>query len=1007
MAKIIEAATLDDALHALSVLAEKNEARGEKTLVFCEDKLTLLAERAVLAKRKGTFFTEVSTFARFLSGKRVISKEGSVMLLSALLEEHQGALCCFSVGSARAVYETLAQLAASRIDGETLKECASATEGALKGKLLDLAFLYDKYREKLDRLGLLDESGYLSLLPEKLSSPALFETHVVFFGFPSFTKQAREGIEAARDCAKSLTGIFLAGREEFYTNEGASVFSMICKETGEPERERYSGFENADAWHLAKGLFSPERLSSAPVPTDKIRRFTAADEEEELSVVASLIKMYVAKGMRYRDLVVLTAGEKSLSVLEKVFGAYKIPYFTEKKRPFSGHPFSKFVLSALAAVSGGPLPDDADALASNYYFGEGGAEYRNYLYKFGGYRGAVKQKIKDTDTAAGFDRENLLACRERMLEILSLFPKKGTGETYARAVLGLFELVGGEEKTQKLQEFFTGAEREFLKISPLESILSEIVSVAGERTFTVREFAKTLENGMKALEISMIPPSSDAVFAGDLTDAKFARARVVFATGLTDEIPRTCPDTAVLTDGEMERLKPLKAEIEPSIRQVNARARESLTLNLCAFCDNLYLSYPLKKDGKETARGEVLESAEQLFKMPPMPELFPYDCCEEQPAALQLLSLKNYYASGLLHEREKFNALYALFEDKYGKEETERLTGFHDQKEQVPWAAEKGVSPTLLEKYFECPYAGFVGRALALKEREERTVLDTDTGSFIHAVLEACAKSFDAISSEEELLSLARSTGEALLKSPRYFSLLDTDAGRYTAERFLSEAEEVTKAAFRTVSQSEFRVQRTEGKIALPELFLGGKADRIDRSDEYVRVIDYKTGDYDDTAAAYYTGRKLQLELYLRAASKGGKAAGAFYFPAKNEIGSGAERWRMGGFFSAEDEVLRRMDKNLRENEKSLFFEGTRNGKYTDKGMRQEDFETFLDYSVLVVQRAEREISSGNIAPTPYDGACLYCKYKSLCGFTGTERKEENVRCAQIVSIVRRERGDE
>lgn len=1007
MAQIIGSPTLDGALSALSKVVSDHEARGEKTLVFCEDKLTLLAERAVLMQRKGTLLCEVTTFARFLSGERVLSKEGSVMAISALIEEHQDSLKYFFPNSARAVYETLAQLFSSRIDSEMLKSCARDSEGALCGKLCDLAFLYEKYTQKLERLGLLDESGYLSLLPEKLASSSLFTTHVVFFGFPSFTKQAREGIRLARENALSLTGIFLAGEAALYTNEGARIFSKICQETGEPFKKIF-GDPNMteEGAHLAKGLFSPERLMLPPMRTEKIRRFTAKDEEEELFVVAALIKMHVAKGMRYRDFVVLTSGQRSLFVLEKVFRAYKIPFFAEKKRSFSGHPFSKFVLSALKAASGGPLPDDADELAANYYFGDG-AEYRNYLLKFGGFRGAVKQQIKDQETAAGFDGEKLSSCRKLMLKILSLFPPKGTGKEYAGAVRALFELSNALQKTQELQEFFTGAEKDFLDLSPLGPILDEIELIAGERVFSAREFAKTLENGMKAHEISMIPSSLDVVFAGDLTDAKFARARVVFATGLTDEIPRTCPDTAVITDSEMERLRPLKMEIEPSVSQVNARARESLALNLCAFSDALYLSYPLKKEGEETARGEILQYAEALFKMPPMPDLFPYDCCEEEPAALKLLSLKNGFEAGRERETKHFSALYALFEERLGQSEAERLV-FGREKERVPCAKDKSFSPTLLEKYFECPYAGFVRRALSLKEREERTVLDTDTGSFIHAVLEECAKNFNDFSSEEALRAFAKERAEALLKSPRYFSLLDTDAGRYTAKRLLLEAEEVAAAAFRTVAQSDFRVLGAESQVALSSLFVGGKADRIDRSGEYVRVVDYKTGSSDDSAAAYYTGRKLQLELYLRAAKGGGKAAGAFYFPARCEFSSeGAERWRMSGFFSAEDEVLRLMDKNLKENEKSFLFEGVRNGKFTDKGMKQEDFETFLDYSVLLVQKARGEIEEGNIAPSPYEKACLYCKLKGLCGFTGDERKEEDVKCAEIVSIVRRERGDE
>lgn len=48
-----------------------------------------------------------------------------------------------------------------------------------------------------------------------------------------------------------------------------------------------------------------------------------------------------------------------------------------------------------------------------------------------------------------------------------------------------------------------------------------------------------------------------------------------------------------------------------------------------------------------------------------------------------------------------------------------------------------------------------------------------------------------------------------------------------------------------------------------------------------------------------------------------------------------------------------------------------------------------------------------NISPSPYDGACRYCKLKGLCAYDGEPRKVGGVKCADIVKIVKRERGEE
>lgn len=1004
MVEVIGAPTLDDALAVLAKRAAENEARGEKNFIFCEDRLTLLAERAVLSRTGGTFSTEISTFSRFLSGEqRMLSKQGSVMALSAILASC-GDLKCFRKGSAQAVYETIAQLSASRVNAEMLRQSAAEAEGLLALKLSDLAVLLEKYNDFLTERGLLDENGYLALLPEKISSGALKDKNVFFFAFPSFTAQAREGVRAAIENAASVTGVFIAGREEFYTNEGARAFKKIAEEYGEVKSSMVKCSLRGDALALHGGLFSPERFSLGKTKSENIRFFRAEDEAEEYGAVCALIKKYIAEGLRYRDIAVLTDGSGSFAI-EKAFSAYRIPYFSDRKRAFSLHPFCAFALAALEGAAGGGLPDAVDEIASSVYFG-GGDNYRNYLLKYGGYRGAYKREIKEGEAVKEYDRAELCEYRERMIKILSLFPAKGKGALYAGAVRALWELVRGEQITEELKTRFSGAEREFLDASPLEGVLAEVEEVAGAQTFTAREMKTLLENGLAALEISMIPQYSDAVFVGDITDSKFTRAEVLFCTGLTNALPRAQADTAVITDGDLKKLSELSLEIEPAIAVVNARARESFALNLCAFERALYLSLPLRKDDAETAESEVLHYVQNLFELPPMPELFPYNCSEREPASLQLLALKEDFEAGRENDGRKFSALRAVLEN--AGEDTERLLS-GGEKQTVSGAKElyfaREISPTLLESYFACPYAGFMMRGLRLREREERTVLDTDAGTFVHAVLENVAKEFNTLATEEACRARAEAVSDELLKGARFQSLFDTKAGAYTGERLKAESAAVCVAAYRQLTGSGFHVSQTEESVAIPELGIKGTADRVDRADGYVRVIDYKTGEIDDKAVSYYTGKKLQLQLYLLAASREGKAAGAFYFPARDEFAKAdEEKFRMKGFFSKEDEVLALMDKTLAEGEKSAFYEG---GGRTEKGMAQEDFERFLSYASLVSARAEEEMRAGNITPSPYEGACSYCKCKGMCAFTGTPRKEEKVSCGEIVKIVRRERGEE
>ncbi len=1019
MTKIIGTPTLDDAFDVLAELVEKNEARGERTLVFCEDRLTLLAEQAVLSVNGGTFLTEVSTFRRFIGTgagrKNTISKQGSVLKIAALLSSYADELKCFGKNSAQAVYETIAQLSASCVTVELLEKSAAEAGGLLGRKLSDLALLFRQYKKFLAENELLDENGYLALLPEQIRSGKLENVNVVFFAFPSFTRQACKGIRAAIAAARSVTGVFLSGREEFYTNEAARIFRKTAEACGEVFREMRNSSLAGEARVLHRALFSVDRAIER-LQTDHVRIMTPCDESEEMNAVAALIVKLTAEGKRYRDIAVLCGGEQYLLATRKAFNAYQIPYYSDIKRKFSQHPFCVFLLSVLEGVADGVLPDEADGVASSVYFGAGD-NYRNYLLRYGAYRGGYRREIKGEEELGGAygDRSELVECRARLASIFSLFKNKATGEQYAEGVRALWRLVDGDRVTEELSRKVSEDDRAFLDISPLESVLTETERIVGGEQFGAREFAALLRSAFEALAISVLPQYADAVFVGDISESRIYRSDVLICTGLTDDLPRVSQDTAIITDGEIKALSALEVEIDPAIAVVNARARETLALNLCSFSETLILSRPLRKGGVEAVASEIFYDVDRAFSVASMSELFPYDCSRFAPAMLAYYTQSEAYATtkGEQSAEEvmrRYSSLRALLMQPQNKEWQPidpELMRADRQKAPTLEAGElwlgRDVSPTLLENYFECPYKSFAERALRVSDREERTLLDAaDAGSFVHTVLERSAASFNQIGSEEECRTLARSIAESLLASPYYAAVGDTAAGQYSGGRLIDESEAVVCVAYRQLKESEYRVHQTEAEIRLEELGLRGKTDRVDQTEQnLVRVIDYKTGSIDATPVAYYTGRKLQLQLYLQGAAKSGVAAGAFYFPAVNDFRREEEpAFKMKGFFCNEPQVVRSFDPTCAEGEKSEFFEsGSR-----DKGLSQEDFNDFLGYAKLVAEGAETEMREGNIAPSPYDGACDYCKLKGMCGFTGGVRKEEKVSCAEIVKIVRETR---
>lgn len=1005
MTNIIGAPTLNDALDALTELVAESEKRGEQIIVFCEDRLTLLAERAAVLRSKGTFSTEITTFARFLKGDRaILSKQGSVMAVSSILREHGKELRCFKKSAAQAVYETIAQLLSSRADAETLARSARETEGMLSHKLSDLALVLGEYEKFLNEKGLVDESGYLALLPEKISE-TLQGRHIVFFAFPSFTRQAAEGVRAALLSAKRVTGVFLAGKGPAYTNEAAHLFRTLAEKCGEVKSLGLKSSLAGDAVYLAEGLFSPEVYGRKAKKCEHIRLFRAEDEGREMETVCALIRKYIAEnGLRFRDFAVLLPEKDRFPQAERMLADFELPFFSDRKRPFSEHPFCRFVLDVLACVYDGGTGASVDAALSSVYFGQAD-DYRNYLLKFGGYRGAVNRAIKDGEAVKGYDPASLAAARERLRACIALFPREGKGKKFTSAVRTLYDSVGGDGVTERLAGKFEGAEKEFLDVSRLGDCLSDIELIAGEEKFTAKEFMDLLESGLSALEVSMIPQSADAVFLGDATESRFARVPVLFCLGADESLPRVSNDTAVITDGEVKQLKDLSLEIEPLIGVVNARARESLYLNLCSFGNALFVGCPLRIKGEEARRGEAFSYIARMCEKMPMPDVSLYLASARGPALRELFRLSEGYELGERNSAELFLSLKKLLGEKGEGELADRLLGEKKAAKKLSQLLFGGqISPSLLETYFECPYKSFFTYGLGIREREERSALDTETGSFVHKVLETVAPQFDALKSEEECRVLAEQTARELLSTPAYAFMTDTDAGAYTGARLEKECGAVTAACFRQLKGSSFRADAFEKRIFLPALNLRGKTDRVDVSDGYVRVIDYKTGNIDDRPSAYYTGRKLQLELYLLASSEGKTPAGAFYFPAREEFTEEDEDpYRMKGFFVKDEEVLSRMDTARTEGESAFYEGGKERGR---KGLAQEEFHDFLGYSLLVSDRAISEMKAGNVAPSPIEDACDRCAFKGACGFSGEFRKgASRVTCAEIAAIAKAEGG--
>lgn len=208
------------------------------------------------------------------------------------------------------------------------------------------------------------------------------------------------------------------------------------------------------------------------------------------------------------------------------------------------------------------------------------------------------------------------------------------------------------------------------------------------------------------------------------------------------------------------------------------------------------------------------------------------------------------------------------------------------------------------------------------------------------------------------------------------------------------------------------------------EVLIKGKIDRMDVLDlpehengleTAVRIVDYKTGGDSVDVEHFRSGYKLQLMLYLKAATQKQevKPAGVFLFKIR-EIDADADArtvvpgeaaveermedaYKLEGIVLDDMDMIDSMDTEIGGASKVLPIKYVKkNGSYSGSSggylFSREEFEELSAQVDQQVERICREISNGKIDIRPkketkkdmegnYRTSCKYCSYKSICMF--------------------------
>ena len=1034
----------------IDTLRDGSKQIDNKRLVFCEEKISLMTERAICSAFNGSFNTEVYSFGNFMRVKKcipnVLTKEGSSMVVRKILSTIKlENLKQIRFDSATTFFNVISQLKSSSVAPSDLLSGANNLKGILKNKILDVAKVYQEYQDYLLANRLEDQNSVFTYLPEIIKESSEIEnSDVILFGLTSITANAVETIKEMLKKAKSVTAILTSGDNvNLYVNETENIFKSICKELNAPlvveRRDEGLGIE---AKIIAQNLFAPSSYEIKKTETDKIYVYEAKNRYEEVEKVASIIKQKVIDGARYKDFTLAVPDVANYEWdIKQIFSNLEIPFFLDNKFSPVNHPLITLILSFVELLRDGLERYSVCNFIKNPLFCDDKAltdSFENFLLKNNLNYSNIQKPFNDVSC----EQENL---RVKLMQVYGAQSKNSV----VFAVRNLLKELSVKEKLEELSERLASVgEKEEQAVNEqiydaVLSILDQIELILREVKISPLEFKNVFLSGVTALKLSIIPQYNDAVFIGGYKEAGLLKVKHLFAMGLTSDVPAYSNDSALLSDADILGLENLKIKVEPTIKIVNKRTRENVGMGVTAFSEHLYLSYPYSdENGKKVACNEIFEFFKKSFTYKEIDDendfLFKKQGVKDFARACGKIYAGDFKESERLSsfywavkEKEKTSSIKIEKDDFYTKnyllDDVTYILNESNKKQKIRLERNKDVivnelaSPTTIENYFTCPYKAFLSNGLKVRERETGEINAPKIGTLIHEIFASYARDILLVFNKESSDKLFEKVKLEVMQKQEFSRFLQEKETKYSLESAFLACKKLCYNLYQQLSVSDFKpeagnieVSFGDGKnCAFPAVsLLGGKVklsgiiDRVDTYEDFCRIVDYKTGKIDSSDASLFAGIKLQLFLYASSVRKVKKMAGAYYVKVSDEFINVEQHQKtlMQGKTLGEEKLIFAQDNSFLGKGSSEFLGVSKNKDGTFKKgttVSSEEFNAYVDYAIRVSEKAVSQMTDGVIVASPYSETCKYCNYASVCNRKEiTERKVKTVNTETIVKSV-------
>lgn len=646
-------------------------------------------------------------------------------------------------------------------------------------------------------------------------------------------------------------------------------------------------------------------------------------------------------GGRYRDVAIVTRDlETYHDLLSEALTARHVPYFVDRRRPIFHHPLVGMLRSMLgmgvermslssvrAWLKCGlvPLPDAALDELENYLLAhgvEGVPAWSDGHWAHERLSGLDKRRSDRSAQVIAF-RARVAATRADLwqrlapwIDAMSGQAVRTSGDWYERivGVLNRFDVPGQLARWSAEAEAdgdldLAEEHREVWK--QVGSLLDDFRFSFADDPLTPTDLRDVLEAGLSPLTLGLVPPMIDQVLVGSIDRSRHPNIKCLIVLGLNDGVfPQKPSEDSILNDDDRRLLLDRGMRVGPPSRQVVADESMLAYIAVTRASERVVITWAATDaDGKSLRESPFVGAIESAAGCVPRVRLvdpaMDRSCWDvlSGPDLTRRLAQEFRDRPPLGEDanpaRITWNEIYRFGRDRRSRCDARSLSSLDDSggaaRLDVAMLSKlvRGTftaSVSSLETYAACPFQYFAKHVLDLRERQQRPLAVTDSGTIHHAVLEHFIQrlierdaSVSAISTDE-LIDHLNESCRAISDQLQSSDVVSGARDAYLLSRSAEQLGRVVDAQRRTIGYGRSRAKRAEAAFGFPgddglpglsihtpngrRAALRGFIDRIDLAevgDEYLGVVvDYKAtkGKRLELDRVFH-GLSLQLLAYL------------------------------------------------------------------------------------------------------------------------------------------------